>query len=87
MKKMGMFRKKSSPQNLWISLLIVLRSSANSAANSRLTPGCLFIEHSEPESGNHKMLGQSPDVYVLAFIFVHRGMLCSFGLWIRRFFL
>ena len=45
--------KKTSPQNLWISLLIVLPLTANSAANSRLTPRCLFIKHREELLQDH----------------------------------
>ena len=80
-------RKKSSPQNLWISLLIVLRSNANSTANSRLTPGCLFIGHREQPRCNHNIWWWSSNVYVLAFIFVRRSRVFSLWLWIRILFI
>ena len=51
----GNSSKKTSPQNLWISLLIVLSSTANSAANSRLTPRCLFIKHREESLRDHNI--------------------------------
>ena len=71
MKKMGMFRKKSSPQNLWISLLIVFPPSANNACNSCHTPICLFVEHRDGLAFTHYILWVGDHVYVLAFIFVH----------------
>ena len=49
------FEKKSSPQILWISLLIVIRLTANRPVNSCLTPRCLFIKHREEPLHDHNI--------------------------------
>lgn len=62
--------KKSSPQNLWISLLIVFPPSANNACNPCHAPICLFVEHRDRLAFAHYILWVGEHVYVLAFIFV-----------------
>ena len=75
MKKMEIPRKKSSPQNLWISLLIVFPACANNACNPRHAPSCLFVEHRDGLIMDHNILWVVFRVYVLAFIFVRLVMI------------